>query len=89
MADSENSAVCDLRNAQINVGTLIYEIRTVLEALSHGLKTLLKRTEAEPVKGELLILENFANQAVDALDSDSELIAILLSWPAEPSAQAS
>jgi len=43
MAESEDSPACDLRNAQIDAGTLMFEIRTVLEALSHGIKLLLKK----------------------------------------------
>ena len=81
MADPENKPAHDLRNAQVDAGTQLYEIRVVLEALSHGLKTLLKRQKAEPVKGELVILENFATHAIDAMGSLDESMAILLSWP--------
>jgi hypothetical protein len=72
-----------LRNAQVEVKTLIYEIRIVLEALSHGLKTLLNKPHTEPLKGELVILENFANQLVEALESYKESLEELLSWSPE------
>jgi hypothetical protein len=83
MADSENNPVGALRNAQIEVKTLIYEIRIVLEAMSHGLKALLNKPYAEPLKGELVILENFANQLVEALESYKESLEDLLNWSPE------
>lgn len=57
MADPENNPARDLRNAQIEVNTLLYELRTVLEALSHGLKTLLNKPDTEIIKGEELAWE--------------------------------
>jgi hypothetical protein len=83
MADSENNPVGALRNAQVEVQTLIYEIRIVLEAMSHGLKALLNRPYTEPLKGELVILENFANQLVEALESYKESLEELLNWSPE------
>jgi hypothetical protein len=83
MADSENNPVSALRNAQIEVKTLIYEIRIVLEAMSHGLKALLNKPYTEPLKGELVILENFANQLVEALESYKESLDELLNWSPE------
>ena len=83
MADSENNPVSALRNAQIEVKTLIYEIRIVLEAMSHGLKALLNKPYTEPLKGELVILENFANQLVEALEAYKESLDELLSWSPE------
>jgi hypothetical protein len=83
MATSENNLPCALRNAQIEVNTLIYEIRVVLEALSCGLKALLNKPYTEPLKGELVILENFANQLVEALESYKEPLEELLSWSPE------
>jgi hypothetical protein len=83
MADSENNPVGALRNAQIEVKTLIYEIRIVLEAMSHGLKALLNKPYTEPLKGELVILENFANQLVEALESYKESLDELLNWSPE------
>lgn len=80
MADSENNLAFALRNAQIEVNTLIYEIRVVLEALSCGLKSLLSKPYTEPLKGELVILENFANQLVEALEAYKEPLQELLSW---------
>ena len=87
MADPENKGPCVLRNAQIDAGAQLYEIRVVLEALSHGLKTLLKKREAEPVKGELVILENFAAHAIDAMGSLDEAMALLLSWSSPEGSQ--
>lgn len=78
MADSEDSPADDLRNAQIDAGTLMFEIRTVLEALSHGIKVLLKKHQDEPLKSELLVLESFSNHAVDAMGSLDEQMAFLL-----------
>jgi hypothetical protein len=83
MATSENNRPHALRNAQVEVKTLIYEIRIVLEALSHGLKALLNKPSTEPLKGELVILENFANQLVEALESYKESLEELLSWSPE------
>jgi hypothetical protein len=83
MATSENNSPGALRNAQVEVKTLIYEIRIVLEALSHGLKALLNKPDTEPLKGELVILENFANQLVEALESYTESLEELLSWSPE------
>ena len=83
MADSENNPPHALRNAQVEVNTLIYEIRVVLEALSCGLKALLNKPYIEPLKGELVILENFANQLVEALESYKEPLDELLSWSPE------
>jgi hypothetical protein len=72
MADHENNPPHALRNAQVEVNTLIYEIRVVLEALSCGLKALLDKPYTEPLKGELVILENFANQLVEARRSSPD-----------------
>jgi hypothetical protein len=83
MADSENNPPHALRNAQVEVNTLIYEIRVVLEALSCGLKALLHKPYTEPLRGELVILENFANQLVEALESYKEPLDELLSWSPE------
>ena len=83
MADSENHPSHALRNAQVEVNTLIYQIRVVLEALSCGLKELLDKPYTEPLKGELVILENFANQLVEALESYKEPLDELLSWSPE------
>ena len=77
MTDSEDSPACALRNAEIDVGALIFEIRTVLEALSHGTKVLLKKHQNEPIKNELLVLENFSNHAVEAMGSLEEQMEVL------------
>lgn len=84
MAESEDNPACDLRNAQIDAGTLMFEIRTVLEALSHGIKLLLKKHQEDPVKSELLVLESFAGHAVEAMGSLDEQMAILLGCPSAP-----
>ena len=77
MADSEDSLACALRNAEIDAGALMFEIRTVLEALSHGIKILLKKHQNEPIKSELLVLENFSNHSVDAMGSLEEQMEVL------------
>lgn len=82
MADNDNSPDTELRNAQIEVKSLIYEIRTLLEALAHGFKLLLKRPETEGFKREIGILENFVTQIIDALDSYEEPLRIITRWPA-------
>ena len=82
MAEDDNNPDIDLRNAQIEVKTLIYEIRTVLEALVHGFKMLLQRSDAEALKRELGILENFVTQIIEALEAYEEPLRILMSWPA-------
>ena len=87
MADPDNTGPCDQRNALIDAGTLLYEIRTVLEALSHGLKKLLTLPKAAPVRDELIILENFANHAVEATDSLDETVAGLLTSPSPETPQ--
>jgi hypothetical protein len=86
MADSKNSPACALRNAQIEVKTLLYELHTLLAALAHGVKTLLSNPTAQPIKPELEVLESFINQAVEAFDGYQLSIDSLLSWPAEPAA---
>ena len=86
MADSENSPACALRNAQIEVKTLLYELRTLLAALAHGVKTLLSDAGAQPIKRALEVLESFINQAIEAFDGYQLSIDTLLSWPDEPTA---
>jgi hypothetical protein len=43
----------------------------------------LNKPYTEPLKGELVILENFANQLVEALESYKESLEELLSWSPE------
>ncbi|NJM36307.1 MAG: hypothetical protein HC850_18230 [Rhodomicrobium sp.] len=88
MADADNNPSADLCNAQIELKTLIYEIRKVLEALTHGFKTLMKRPEADALKRELGILENFVTQIIDALEAYEEPLRLLTTWPKSQAEQA-
>lgn len=67
---------------------LTFELRTVLEALSHGIKLLLNKYQDEPTKSELLVLESFAIHAVDAMASLDEHMAVLLGSPLQAATRA-
>jgi hypothetical protein len=84
MADSENSPACALRNAQIEVKTFLYELQTLLAALTHGVKALVSNAGADAVKLELQVLQSFIDQAVGAFDGYQLSIDTLLAWPDEP-----
>ena len=88
MADSKDSPAYALRNAEIDVGALMFEIRTVLEALSHGIKLLLKKHQNEPIKSELMVLENFSNHSVEAMGSLEEQMEVLLGLQQQKAPQA-
>ena len=67
--------MADEDNIRIDARRLIFEVRVVLESVSHGLEALAARPEALFLREELGVLRRLTAQAAEALEAFSELLA--------------
>ena len=76
MADSQdNPPNGEGNHIRIEGRRLVFEVRIVLESVSHGLEALISRPEALFLKEELGVLRKLTTQAAEALEAFSELIS--------------
>ena len=75
MAENENTPPDDEGNIRIEARRLIFEVRIVLESVSHGLEALQQLPEAILVKDQLGVLRKLTTQAAEALEMFSEVIS--------------
>lgn len=75
MAENENNPPADEGNIRIEARRLVFEVRVVLESVSHGLEALAARPEALFLKEELNVLRKLAAQAAEALEAFGEVIS--------------
>ncbi len=61
-------------NIRIESRRLVFEVRVVLESVSHGLEALATRPEAVFLKEELGVLRKLTAQAAEALEAFSEVL---------------
>ena len=69
------STRCLQRRAEPDQRRLVFEMRVVLESVSHGLEALQALPEAVLIKEQLGVLRKLTMQAAEALETFSEIIS--------------
>jgi len=81
MADSENTGAPGAGNndLRVEVATLLFELRIAIEATTVGIKNIIDKPIAAPIRGELSILFRLVEQGAEALNAlDGAMEAFLL-----------
>lgn len=76
MADENNTPPTGEGNLRIEGRRLVFEMRVVLESVSHGLEALQALPEAVLIKEQLGVLRKLTMQAAEALETFSEIISL-------------
>lgn len=74
MAENENTPPAGEGNLRIEGRRLIFEMRILLESVSHGLEALQTRPEALFIKEELGLLRRLTTQAAEAVEAFGEVL---------------
>ena len=74
MADENNTPPAGEGNLRIEGRRLIFEMRILLESVSHGLEALQTRPEALFIKEELGLLRRLTTQAAEAVEAFGEVL---------------
>ena len=76
MAENENTPPAGEGNLRIEGRRLIFEMRILLESVSHGLEALQTRPEALFIKEELGLLRRLTTQAAEAVEAFGEVLEV-------------
>jgi hypothetical protein len=71
----ENGIMAENDDIRIDVRRLVFEVRIVLDSVSHGLEALAARPEAILIKEELGVLRKLTAQAAEAIEAFAAVIA--------------